>query len=61
MPKPPRVRKLTREEGERVDIHRFPNFSVTGSITGMRNKYYGHEGDTAKLPWMNFSDSAKNA
>lgn len=41
MPKPPRVRKISREEGERVNIHRFPNFSVTGSITGMRNLYYG--------------------
>ena len=40
MPEPPRVGNLTRDEGERVDIHRFPNFSATGSITGMRNKYY---------------------
>lgn len=43
MARPPRVRKISREEGERVDIHRFPNFSASGSVTGMRNMYYGRE------------------
>ncbi len=32
---------MTREEGERVNIHRFPNFSRYGSVTGMRKLYYG--------------------
>ena len=42
MSRPPRVKNLSREEGERLDIDRFPNFSVTGSITGMRKLYYRH-------------------
>ncbi len=41
MGRPPRVKHISKEEGERVDIHRFPNFSTSGSVTGMRNLYYG--------------------
>lgn len=37
MGRPPRVKRISKEEGERVDIHRFPNFSAFGSVTGMRN------------------------
>ena len=36
-----RVKTLTKEQGEKVNIHDFPNFSVTGSVTGMKNLYYG--------------------
>lgn len=41
MARPPKVRRLSKEEGERVDIHRFPNFYKTGSVKGMRKLYYG--------------------
>ncbi len=41
MGRPPRVKRISKEEGERVDIHRFPNFSASGSVIGMRNLYYG--------------------
>ncbi|TFU92318.1 hypothetical protein E4T81_12065 [Barnesiella sp. WM24] len=41
MARPPRVKRICIEEGERVDIHRFPNFSASGSVTGMRKLYYG--------------------
>lgn len=36
-----RVKTLTKEQGEQVNIHDFPNFSVTGSVMGMKNLYYG--------------------
>ena len=38
-----RVKKMTIDEGKRVGIDRFPNFSATGSFRGMREKYYGYE------------------
>lgn len=41
MARPPRVKRISKEEGERVEIHRFPNFSASGNVTGMRNLYYG--------------------
>lgn len=36
-----RVRKMTKEQGKRVGIDRFPNFHRTGSVRGMRKLYYG--------------------
>ena len=36
-----RVKTLTKEQGEQVNIQDFPNFSVTGSVMGMKNLYYG--------------------
>ena len=36
-----RVRILSKEQGERVNIHRFPNFHRSGSIRGMKKLYYG--------------------
>lgn len=41
MARPPRVKYLPVKKGERLNIDRFPNFDRTGSITGMRNLYYG--------------------
>lgn len=35
-----RVKRLTKEQGERLDISRFPNFHKTGSVKGMKNFYY---------------------
>lgn len=43
MNRPPRVRYLTVSEGRSAHIDRYPNFSATGSVTGMRKKYYGNE------------------
>lgn len=34
---------MTVEEGKRVNISRFPNFSRTGSIVGMKRRYYGND------------------
>lgn len=36
-----KVRYLPVALGKKLGIDRFPNFSKTGSVTGMKNKYYG--------------------
>lgn len=36
-----RVRYLKVTEGEKYNISNFPNFSKTGSVKGMKDKYYG--------------------
>ena len=36
-----RVKYLKVKDGERLNISQFPNFSVTGSVKGMKDKYYG--------------------
>ena len=36
-----KTKTMAAAEGERVDINEFPNFSRTGSIRGMKKKYYG--------------------
>ena len=36
-----KVRRITKEEGKRVNISRFPNFHKSGSIRGMKKQYYG--------------------
>lgn len=36
-----RVKTLTVTDGERVGIDNFPNFASNGSVTGMKNLYYG--------------------
>lgn len=38
-----RIKRISIEEGRRLQIGRFPNFSSTGNATGMKNKYYGKE------------------
>ena len=39
----PRVKYLPVKLGERLGIDRFPNFSRTGSVRGMRELYYGND------------------
>lgn len=41
MGRPPRVKSLSKSEGAAIGISDFPNFSITGSITGMRERFYG--------------------
>lgn len=36
-----RVRKMTIEQGRKVELSRFPNFHKTGSVRGMKKLYYG--------------------
>ena len=36
-----RVKRMTKHEGERVDLSRFPNFHKTGNVAGMKHRYYG--------------------
>lgn len=36
-----RVKSLSKEDGAKLNIDLFPNFSRTGSIKGMKEKFYG--------------------
>lgn len=38
-----RVKYLKVAEGKRINISRYPSFSATGSIKGMKDKYYGED------------------
>lgn len=38
-----RVKTLRVKDGERIKIDRFPNFSKTGSIIGMKKRFYGKD------------------
>lgn len=39
----PRVRYLPVSEGWQVNIESFPNFDKSGSVLGMKKKYYGED------------------
>lgn len=39
----PKVRYLPVSEGWQVNIESFPNFDKSGSILGMKKKYYGKD------------------
>ena len=36
-----KTKYLKKEQGSKIHIDRFPNFSATGSIRGMKKMYYG--------------------
>ena len=36
-----RVRTVYMKDKERLRLQDYPNFSVTGSVAGMKKKYYG--------------------
>ena len=38
-----RTRRMTKEQGKRGNISRFPNFHCTGSIKGMKRLFYGQQ------------------
>lgn len=38
-----KVKRLTKEQGKRFDICRFPNFHKTGSVKCMKSLYYGKD------------------
>lgn len=38
-----RVKKIAKDEAIEIGLSRFPNFSATGSITGMKRLYYGED------------------
>lgn len=37
----PRVKYMRKAEKELYKLDRYPNFSITGNIYGMKKKYYG--------------------
>lgn len=38
-----RVKYMNKEQKKRYNLSQYPNFSVTGSIKGMKDKYYGKD------------------
>ena len=38
-----RVKYMKVKDGERINIDRFPNFHVSGSIKGMKKQFYGKD------------------
>jgi hypothetical protein len=38
-----KVKKLSKENGEKLEIDSFPNFHKSGSIIGMKKKFYGEK------------------
>ena len=38
-----KTKTMSKSEGDRINISQFPNFSRTGSISGMKKLYYGHD------------------
>lgn len=39
----PRVRYMNKTEKRIYNLWRYPNFSATGSVRGMKAKYYGRD------------------
>lgn len=39
----PKVKYVYMKDKERLHLSDFPNFSATGSIYGMKHKYYGED------------------
>lgn len=39
----PKVRHMNKEQKKIYNLSQYPNFSVTGSIKGMKEKYYGKD------------------
>lgn len=39
----PRVRYMNKQQKARYNLSQYPNFSATGSIQGMKEKYYGKD------------------
>ena len=38
-----KTKTLSVEQGKKVKIDKFPNFHKSGSISGMKKKYYGKD------------------
>jgi len=38
-----KTKTISVTEGRNMGIEKLPNFSKTGSVTGMKNKYYGKD------------------
>lgn len=39
----PRVRYMNKAQKEAFNLSQYPNFSATGSVIGMKQKYYGKD------------------
>lgn len=62
-----RVKYVYMKDKERLRLSDFPNFSATGSVYGMKNKYYGMDAllvrcgswiyNVSSEPWIYFSEA----
>ncbi|MGN0282713.1 MAG: hypothetical protein ACI4B3_10535 [Prevotella sp.] len=50
-----RTRRMSKEQGKRCNISRFPNFHKSGSISGMKRIYYGM--DALLVRWLRLRPS----
>lgn len=39
----PRIRYMNKQQKAAYNLSQYPNFSVTGSIAGMKEEYYGKD------------------
>lgn len=39
----PRVKYMNKDQKKEYNLSQYPNFSATGSIEGMKKKYYGED------------------
>ena len=54
-----KVKRLSIGKGKIVDIHQFPNFNKSGSITGMKRRYYGKDALLVRCGSYIFNVSAR--
>lgn len=49
----PRVRYMNKAQKAAFNLSQYPNFSATGSIAGMKQKYYGKDALLVRSgPWI---------
>ena len=63
----PRVKYVYKSEKERLRLSDFPNFSKTGSVYGMKKKYYGMDAllvrcgswiyNVSSEPWIYYGEA----
>ena len=54
----PRVKYLSVKEKEKYNLSDYPNFSASGSIKGMKDKYYGKDALLVKSGYWIYNVSA---
>jgi len=42
------VKRCSVADGDKIDIHQYANFFASGSVTGMKNKFYGKNATLVK-------------
>lgn len=55
----PRVKYVYTADKKRINLSSFPNFSVTGSIRGMKERYYGKDALLVRCGYWIYNVSAE--